>query len=101
MGIGLLKNTNNELFQNNGDKIIYKLIHHNFIALLKTISIINGKLYVNWINIVPITMSKLRYSDIYISTMSYHMVNNTKRNYNISCLDNDEIYNRNPLAQME
>ena len=64
MGIGLLKNTNNDLIINN-EKLIHKLIHHNFISLLKTISIINGKLYVNWLNIVPLNMNNYKNSILY------------------------------------
>jgi len=68
MGVGLIKNTDNNLFQPNGDKIMYKIIHHNFIALLKTISIINGKLYVNWINIEPLNLNNYKNSQLYIIT---------------------------------
>ena len=100
MGIGLLKNTNNELFQNNGDKIIYKLIHHNFIALLKTISIINGKLYVNWINIEPLNLNNYKNSQLYITTNNnkptVFTVNNfinTELEFNYNGLWVGDIYN--------
>jgi hypothetical protein len=35
MGVGLIKNTDNNLFQPNGDKIMYKIIHHNFMTYTK------------------------------------------------------------------
>lgn len=38
-------------------KLIYKIIHHNYLGLNRTLQIMNGKYYVNWINIVPILYS--------------------------------------------
>ena len=64
----LLGLDNEELFINN-DKLINELIHHNFISLLETLKIINGHLYVNWVNIIPITNYKE--SDIYINNKLY------------------------------
>jgi hypothetical protein len=54
MGIGLIKpieiieytNQKNllQLYNKNNDKLIYDIIHHNFIGLLQTLEIINGKI---------------------------------------------------------
>jgi hypothetical protein len=100
MGIGLIKNTDNNLFQNNGDKIIYKIIHHNFIALLKTLSIINGKLYINWINIEPLNLTNYKNSQIYINTnnikptaITVDTFINTELNFNYKGLWVGDIYN--------
>lgn len=72
MGIGLIPpNTNSsnilELYPNN-EKLIYKIIHHNLIGLLQTLEIINGKSYINWINIVPLNLNNYTESDIYKNT---------------------------------
>jgi hypothetical protein len=54
----------------NGEKLIYKLIHHNLIGLLQTLNIINGKCYINWVNIVPLNFSNYDKSNIYKETKS-------------------------------
>ena len=46
------------LYQNN-EKLIYTIMHHNFVSMLETIKITNGKLYVNWVNVIPLTDYKL------------------------------------------
>ena len=46
-----------ELYQNK-QKLIYIIIYHNLLSTLQTLEIINGKLYINWINIVPIVNYK-------------------------------------------
>lgn len=54
--LGLLnKNENNmlELYED-GLHLIYKSIHYNFISMLETIKITNGKLCINWINTIPL-----------------------------------------------
>ena len=74
MSIGLLDKTSLDLFEEDGKmKLIYKIIHHNYLGLCKTLQIMNGKYYVNWINIVPILYSyknKLVFkeSKLYIKT---------------------------------
>ena len=35
-------------------KLIYRVIHFNFCSLLETFKVINGKFYINWLNIIPI-----------------------------------------------
>ena len=62
MSIGLLNKTSNDnlldLFEDDKQmKLIYKIIHHNYLGLNKSLQIMNGKYYVNWINIVPILYS--------------------------------------------
>lgn len=44
-------------------KLIYIILHHQFISILETIKITNSKLYVNWINVRPIL--NLEESNIY------------------------------------
>jgi hypothetical protein len=76
MGIGLIPpkipaNTNNLLdLYPNGEKLIYKLIHHNLIGLLQTLNIINGKCYINWVNIVPLNLLNYTESKLFIATKS-------------------------------
>ena len=59
--IGLMNKNDDvilNLYQNN-EKLIYTIIHHNFVSMLETIKITNGKLYVNWINVIPLTDYKI------------------------------------------
>jgi hypothetical protein len=77
MGIGLikpntiLKFTKQDKLLNlyvDNEKLIYKVIHHNFIGLLQTLEITNGKTYINWVNISPLNLSNYRESGIYKAT---------------------------------
>jgi hypothetical protein len=75
MGIGLLPNApkNNillDLYPNN-EKLIYKVIQDNFYGLLQTINIINGKSYINWINIQPLNLNNYQQSYIFKATEKY------------------------------
>ena len=80
MGIGLIKpaqileltSSQNllELYDNkNDEKLIYTIIHHNFIGLLQTLEMINGKTYINWVNISPINLSEYFTSTIFKRTI--------------------------------
>ena len=52
--LGLLNQSTNLLdLYATGQHTIYHIIELNFIAMLETIKITNGKLYVNWINVIP------------------------------------------------
>lgn len=72
MAIGLLstgtKDNLLELFVNE-EKLIYKLIYHTLIGLLHTLEVINGKCYINWINIVPLNLNNYNESNIYKKTV--------------------------------
>jgi HrpA-like RNA helicase len=81
MGIGLIKpaailkvgGKENllELYDKTGnEKLIYTTIHHNFMGLLQTLEIINGKTYINWVNISPINLSEYSKSTIFKRTVS-------------------------------
>jgi hypothetical protein len=65
--IGLLIDNNTEsllkLKYGANKKLIYIILHHQFLSILETIKITNGKLYVNWINVRPIL--NLKKSNIY------------------------------------
>jgi hypothetical protein len=63
----------------------------NYKLLIQTIDKISSKMYVNWVNIVPITMSTLRDSKIFNNTCSYHE-NNYDNKFKDNSLLNDEIY---------
>jgi len=62
----------------------------NYKLLLETINKISSKMYVNWINIVPITMSTLKKSLIYQSTINYY--EHDQINLKDLSLSNAEIY---------
>lgn len=103
MGLGLLNsseiNNKNTIYN---DKMIYELIYHNFIGLLQTLEIINGKTYVNWINIVPFNFNNYSNSNLYKKTHNIiskiyniyyentgdNILNDNKQMYNIfnNCL---------------
>ena len=86
---------------NNNNKLIYELIHHNFIALLDSIKVCSSKLYINWINTVPIHENNIYNSQVYKQTITdYNKISlinkptdyiNFEDNYNGVSLDN--IYN--------
>ena len=69
--LGIIDNSPNKLslLDDNNDKLIYKFIEHNLIGLLQTLYIINGKSYINWVNIVPININNYQQSNIYIHTI--------------------------------
>ena len=65
LGIGLLDDTKEILLDEN---LIYKIIEQNLMGLLQTLEIMNGKYYINWINIVPLNINNYINSSIYINT---------------------------------
>jgi len=74
MGIGLLPFTSSE----NSDRLldlypqtekkIYQVMIDNFYGLLQTLDIINGKSYINWINIQPLNLKTYNTTELYIKT---------------------------------
>ena len=63
--LGLLNNKNDKLLDlyKDSEHLIYTCIHNNFLAILETIKITNGKLFINWINTTP--MVNYKESDLY------------------------------------
>jgi len=109
MGISLIQNNVKQeqkepildLFPN-GVKLIYRVMYDNFFGLLQTLEIINGKSYVNWVNIVPLNLINYNESDIYKATkeslvedLRNQFSANTisKKIYNYSGLWYGDIYN--------
>ncbi len=76
IGVGLL--LENCKFE---DELIYKIICNKFLSLLKTLSIINGKMYVNWLNISPLTLETYKTSYIFNET-SKNLQNTIKLYFN-------------------
>jgi hypothetical protein len=92
MGIGLFDvNQNLDLDDDEFEKIIYKIIYHNLISLIDTIAIVNGKLYVNWINIIPLNLNNYVNSRIYKNTPKE--LDNTIEKYKYNGLYIGEFYN--------
>lgn len=86
--LGLINNNNSEsilnLYTSNNLKLIYKIIHNNFLGILRSLTIMNGKYYVNWVNIVPILKSDYIDSNIYKETNNglgilKNMINNNNK----------------------
>jgi len=83
MALGLLQYNSDNLLElyENGKKLIYIIIEHNYTGILKTLQMMNGKYYVNWINIIPIIDYKQ--SELYKRTVD---------GYNSGSLDRDDYY---------
>ena len=67
--LGSYKKEKLKFFNENGERLILDIIHHNFISLLESIKICSSKLYINWINIIPIHIETLFDSEIYKKTI--------------------------------
>lgn len=101
IGIGLFdKNRNIDLNDEMYGKLIYKIIYYKFYALLETLFIVNGKLYVNWLNVVPLSLNNYKSSYIYNNTMNeidYYidraLVNDTESLVDYNGLYIGEFYN--------
>ena len=74
MGVGLLLEDGKL-----EEDLIYKIIFNKFLSLLNTLSIINGKMYINWINICPLTLET--YKNSYIFKETQKNLNNAVTNY--------------------
>lgn len=101
--VGLLNEHNDstdkllDLFPNN-EKLIWTMMHHNFMSLLETLNQINGKLYINWINITPITLAKYKESNLYNNTLGniddiINKIINKQNIYDYGGLYIGEMYN--------
>ena len=87
-GIGLLHKDYKENgsileLKDENNTIIDEIMYHNFLGLLETLKMINGKLYINWINIVPITEDEFESEPIFKNT-----INDLS---NINTTDNDKL----------
>ena len=102
MGLGLInERSKNEILLNlaQDDKLIYQIIIDNFYGLLQTLDIINGKSYINWINIQPLNINNYSESNLYKNTRNYitqlslneEIINSIDLNYNGLWLG--DIYN--------
>lgn len=68
---------NTELISLKNDiKLIYKIIHFNFCSLLETFKVINGKFYINWLNIIPM---KKDYKTTFLWNRSLSELNKLKQ----------------------
>ena len=94
--IGLLIDNNTEsllkLKYGPNKKLIYIILHHQFMSILETIKITNGKLYVNWINVRPIL--NLKKSNIYKQSkfeLKYIKLGNIN-SFKLSLLENKSLW---------
>ena len=55
---------------------IYDIIHNNFLAILQTVEMINGKHYINWLNMSPLNLDNYETSVLYLETVKKY--NNLK-----------------------
>ena len=70
--IGLIDKNDPNMLLNiiNPHKLIYDIIYHNFLATIQTLEIMNGKYYINWVNIVPINLEIYKGSNLYRATIN-------------------------------
>ena len=87
IGLGLLDN-----YDISSVGLIYDIIHHNFISLLQTLEIINGKYYINWINIVPLNFDNFYDSIIYKATEAQYLNLLTNKNSLDNILSENMLY---------
>ena len=88
MSLGLLSDSSNnnllELFEKDGKmKLIYKIIHHNYLGLTRTLQVMNGKYYQNWINIVPILYKNSKKKQPTLSFQESELYKKTQEGLNI------------------
>lgn len=96
IGIGLLNNKCDlNLYDIEYNKLIYKIIYHNFIAINETLTVVNGKLYVNWVNIYPLSLNNYKESKIYKNTIKdiENRINNIITDIDYNGLYIGEFYN--------
>ena len=94
MGLGLFDiNQKLDLDDDQFEKLIYKIIYHNFISLIDTLAIVNGKLYVNWINIIPLNLKNYENSRIYKNTIKEKELNSSIDKFSYNGLYTGEFYN--------
>jgi HrpA-like RNA helicase len=81
MAVSLFNTNNNQLLNLKPDNtpLIYNLLYHNLLSILNTLRMINGKLFINWINITPLNLENYKKSKIYNDTMKG--VDKLKENY--------------------
>jgi hypothetical protein len=66
-------------------------VTHNFNLLLHTIDTVSNKLYVNWLNIVPMTLSNYKISNLYKNSITYNTKTDEVDTINIEFIDNERI----------
>ena len=89
--LGLL-NTDNSIFNlyENNQHTIYDCIEYNFISMLETIKITNGKLYINWINTIPL----VNYKSSNIYKKSLVEINELVELVKINIMPDDDNYKK-------
>ena len=69
----------------NNTLLIYDIIYHNYISILNTVRIINGKLFINWINVTPFNLTNYKRSNLYLNTIKG--IQQLKQNFNENNFD--------------
>jgi hypothetical protein len=89
--LGLLNNNDNNIFDlyENNQHTIYHCIENNFISMLETIKITNGKLYINWINTIPLH----NYKSSHIYKISNKEIDKIIDLYQYPIVEGNQYYN--------
>uniref|UniRef100_A0A6C0H7C3 Helicase ATP-binding domain-containing protein n=1 Tax=viral metagenome TaxID=1070528 RepID=A0A6C0H7C3_9ZZZZ len=98
MLLGLL-NSNEDTVLNDAEftNLIYKIMYYNFIGLLHTLYIINGKSYVNWVNIIPLDINTYNDTLLFKSTLNKITEINETINTNYKTIIINNLLNYNGL----
>jgi len=96
--LGLLNNNEETILTDNEyNKLIYKIMYYNFIGLIYTLYIINGKSYVNWINIIPLDIDTYTDTRLFKSTFNKIIEINETIHYNYDTIIKTNLLNYNGL----
>ena len=96
MAVSLFSRNGNNLLnlKPNNIPLIYDIIYHNYLSIISTLKMINGKLFINWINITPLNLENYKQSKIYQRTMrGIEYLKNTFQNENFDYYNFSQKYN--------
>jgi len=80
-----------KLLKDYNNKIIYDMIYVNVLCLLKTLEIMNGKYYVNWVNIIPINIENYKNTELYKDTYNFLYEKFNQLTFRKNIIDDDNI----------
>jgi len=91
MGISLLDEDNDNILDlyPNDIKLSNHILQHNLLALLNTLEIMNGKTFINWVNIIPV--NDYTTSEIYLASKKYmdYLITHNYNTLQMSSIDKD------------
>tara|TARA_B110000908_G_C10266319_1_gene464341 strand:+ start:2138 stop:7012 length:4875 start_codon:yes stop_codon:yes gene_type:complete len=93
---------NKRFYANASDKNIKMMLINKFFTLIESIKLITGKLYVNWINIVPLIKNNYKNEMMYKNTIiKYNKVQEEFKNNITNILRYQELYLNNEISLLK